>query len=182
MRGSHPDSNCNLVESFEHLALIALGSNLGDSKASLLSAMARLELLSATPVLLSSVWETDPIDCPPGAPRFVNAVAGITPLPDETPESLLNRLQALEREFGRVAKTTHNESRVLDLDLLTFKSETRDTPQLCLPHPRAHLRRFVLEPLAEILPELILPGQSKTVAFLLSCVGDQGHLRRLPQF
>lgn len=120
------------------------------------------------------------MECPPGALRFLNAIVAITPLPDETPESLLNRLQALEKEFGRVAKTVLNESRILDLDLLTFKNETRDTPRLRLPHPRAHLRRFVLEPLAEMMPELILPGQTRTVTWLLNHLGDQGHLRRLP--
>ena len=98
---------------------------------------------------------------------FVNAVVGFMPREDETPESLLTKLQALQREFGRQPKKVLNEPRPLDLDLIAFGSESRATIELTLPHPRAHLRRFVLQPLSEIAPDLILPGQSKTVAQLL---------------
>ncbi|MCI0744899.1 MAG: 2-amino-4-hydroxy-6-hydroxymethyldihydropteridine diphosphokinase, partial [Verrucomicrobia subdivision 3 bacterium] len=122
-------------------------------------------------LLRSSVYETEPVDCPPGSARFLNAVVGLVPRPDETPETLLARLQALEREFGRQPKIVPNEPRPLDLDLITFGREVRDTPTLVLPHPRAHLRRFVLEPLAEIAPGLILPGQNDTVAGLLGRMG-----------
>jgi 2-amino-4-hydroxy-6-hydroxymethyldihydropteridine diphosphokinase len=108
------------------------------------------------------------VDCPPGSPPFLNAVVGFHPRPGETPESLLARLQALEREFGRRPKQLLNEPRPLDLDLIAFGAEVRATPQLTLPHPRAHLRRFVLEPLAEIAPGLVLPGQQASVAKLLA--------------
>jgi 2-amino-4-hydroxy-6-hydroxymethyldihydropteridine diphosphokinase len=74
----------------------------------------------------------------------------------------------LEVEFGRQPKLILNEPRPLDLDLIAFGGETRNSPKLVLPHPRAHLRRFVLQPLSEIAPELILPGQSKTVVQLLA--------------
>ena len=90
------------------------------------------------------------------------------PRTDETPESLLKKLRELETEFGRAPKMVLNEPRPLDLDLIAFGSETRNSPALILPHPRAHLRRFVLQPLGEIAPELILPGQRKTVAQLLA--------------
>lgn len=149
------------------LAIVALGSNLGDSPQLLHDAFARLATHSSAPVLKSSLWQTTPVDCPPGSPRFLNAVAGLVPLPGETPESLLAALQALEQEFGRRPKQVLNEPRPLDLDLIAFGTETRQTPNLVLPHPRAHLRRFVLQPLAEIAPDLVLPGQPQGVLDLL---------------
>jgi 2-amino-4-hydroxy-6-hydroxymethyldihydropteridine diphosphokinase len=150
-----------------HLAIVALGSNIGDPRRNVLQALERLRGLSAEPLLQSSLWQTAPIDCPPGSPAFINAVAGLTPRANETPESLLAELQKLEREFGRQPKTVPNEPRPLDLDLLAFANQTRATPALTLPHPRAHQRRFVLQPLCEIAPDLILPGQVKTVTQLL---------------
>ena len=151
-----------------HLAIIAFGSNLGDSRQTIRRAMDRLQELSTQPLLRSSLWQTAPVDCPPGSPMFINAVAGLRPRPDETPESLLAKLQSLEKEFGRQLKKVLNEPRPLDLDLIAFGNETRHTGDLLLPHPRAHQRRFVLQPLAEIAPDLIFPGQSKTVAELLA--------------
>jgi len=149
------------------LAIIALGSNLGDPRRNVLRAMERLRGLSERPLLKSSLWQTAPLDCPPGSPVFVNAVVGLTPRAGETPESLLTKLQALEKEFGRRPKKALNEARPLDLDLIAFAGEERHGDFLVLPHPRAHERRFVLQPLAEISPDLILPGQRKTAAELL---------------
>jgi 2-amino-4-hydroxy-6-hydroxymethyldihydropteridine diphosphokinase len=97
----------------------------------------------------------------------VNAVVGLTPRAGETPETLLTKLQALEKEFGRRPKKVLNEARPLDLDLIAFAGEVRHGDFLVLPHPRAHERRFVLQPLAEISPDLILPGQRRTAAELL---------------
>jgi 2-amino-4-hydroxy-6-hydroxymethyldihydropteridine diphosphokinase len=147
-----------------HPAFIALGSNLGDSPHIIREAMARLQSLSDEPIRKSSLWRTSPVDCPPGSPKFVNAVVGLAPRPHETPESLLEELQKLEKEFGRVRKKILNEPRPLDLDLIAFGQEVRKSAPLTLPHPRAHLRRFVLQPLAEIAPDLILPGQTKSVS------------------
>ena len=150
------------------LAIIALGSNLGDPRRNVLRAMERLQELSERPLLRSSLWQSAPLDCPPGSPKFVNAVIGLAPRTDETPETLLLKLQSLEKEFGRAAKNILNEPRPLDLDLIAFRNEIRNSPELILPHPRAHLRRFVLQPLSEIAPDLVLPGQGKTVAELLA--------------
>ena len=161
------------------LAIIALGSNIGDSHAILLQAMERLESLSSKPLLRSSMWRTSPVDCPPGSPPFVNAVVGLTPRGDETPESLLEKLLVLEKEFGRKPKVVVNEPRRLDLDLVAFGLETRVTKELMLPHPRAHERRFVLQPLSEFAPELVLPGQRKTVAELLAALHTQEKLVRV---
>ena len=149
-------------------AFIALGSNLGDTRRNILLAMERLQKFSAAPLLKSSLLETAPVDCPPGSPNFVNAVVGLAPRAGETPESLLQKIQELEKVFGRQPKKVLNEPRPLDLDLIAFGDETRNTSTLTLPHPRAHLRKFVLQPLAEIAPDFVLPGQTKTVAELMA--------------
>ena len=161
-------SDSNRPPGSRPLVLIALGSNLGDSAALLRQAMDRLRTLSAGPLLESSLWETEPVDCPPGSPPFLNAVVALTSCPQETPESLLAILQQWEREFGRRPKQVLNEPRPLDLDLISFGDERRSTPQLTLPHPRACSRRFVLAPLAEIAPDYVLPGQLESVAILLA--------------
>ncbi len=129
--------------------------------------MERIQELAEGPILKSSLWQSTPVDCPPGSPMFVNAVVGLMPRTGETPESLLLKLQTLEKEFGRRPKKVWNEPRPLDLDLIAFGGEIRTTKALTLPHPRAHTRRFVLHPLSEIAPELVLPGQTQSVAQLL---------------
>jgi 2-amino-4-hydroxy-6-hydroxymethyldihydropteridine diphosphokinase len=161
------------------LAFVALGSNLGDSRKIILEAMTRLQNFSDEPILKSSLWQTSPVNCPPDSQKFVNAVAGLIPKANETPESLLKKLRELEKEFGRAPKMVLNEPRPLDLDLITFGNETRNSAELILPHPRAHLRRFVLQPLNEIAPELILPGQGKTVSQLLAELSSDEILTRL---
>jgi len=161
------------------LALVALGSNLGDSRKIVLDAMARLQNFSDAPIVKSSLWQTTPVDCPPDSPKFVNAVAGLIPKKNETPESLLKKLRALEKEFGRAPKTILNEPRPLDLDLIAFGNEIRSSQELILPHPRAHLRKFVLQPLSEIAPELILPGQGMTVSQLLAGLPTDESVKRL---
>jgi len=150
------------------LAIVALGSNLGDSTKVLCTVLARLQSLSDSPILKSSLWRTAPVDCPPGSPDFVNAVVGLVPRTGETPESLLEKLRELEQEFGRQPKKILNEPRPLDLDLIAFGDLIRNTSKLILPHPRAAVRQFVLEPLNEIAPDLMLPGQTKTVSQLLA--------------
>ncbi|MFO1501914.1 MAG: 2-amino-4-hydroxy-6-hydroxymethyldihydropteridine diphosphokinase [Verrucomicrobiota bacterium] len=145
---------------------VALGSNLGDSGAIVRQAMDRLQIVSVAPIVRSSLWRSDPIDCPPGSPAFINAAIELQPRPDFTPETFLVVLQQLERESGRVPKKVLNEARRLDLDLIAWGSTVVRTERLTLPHPRAHERRFVLEPLAEIAPGLVLPGQTKDVAQL----------------
>jgi 2-amino-4-hydroxy-6-hydroxymethyldihydropteridine diphosphokinase len=161
------------------LAFVAMGANVGDSEESILRAMRRLQELSDGPMLRSSLWQTSPVDCPPGSPPFVNAVVGLSPRVGETPESLLVKLQAIEKEFGRQPKKVLNEPRPLDLDLIAFGPASRATPSLTLPHPRAHVRRFVLQPLSEIAPELVLPGQTHSVAQLLQELPLDETVRRL---
>jgi 2-amino-4-hydroxy-6-hydroxymethyldihydropteridine diphosphokinase len=159
-------------------AFVALGSNLGDSRRILEQAFTRLQEFSAAPIRRSSLWRSTPVDCPPGSPDFVNAVAAIAPLPGETPESLLVKLRSLESEFGRRPKLVLNEPRPLDLDLIAFGSEVRATHELTLPHPRAHVRRFVLASLCELAPTLVLPGQTKSVAELLGALATGERIER----
>ena len=150
------------------MVIVALGSNLGNSMKIVSDAIGRLQNFSDEPILKSSLWQTSPVNCPPESPIFVNAVVAFVPKPGETPESLLQKLKALEKEFGRAPKQILNEPRPLDLDLIVFGRETRRTGDLILPHPRAHLRKFVLQPLNEIAPDFVLPGQARTVSELLA--------------
>jgi 2-amino-4-hydroxy-6-hydroxymethyldihydropteridine diphosphokinase len=152
------------------MVIVALGSNLGDSRRTLAEAMARLREFSDEPIIQSSLWETTPVNCPPESPKFLNAVVGFVPRKGETPETLLGKFQALEREFGRGPKKLLNEPRLLDVDLIAFGGEMRNSSELVLPHPRAVERKFVLQPLSEIAPGLVLPGQTKTVAELLGAL------------
>ena len=158
---------------------VALGSNLGDSQRNLLRAVQELQVLSDHLLLVSSLWQTTPVDCPPGSPVFVNAVVALLSGKGETPETLLAKLQALEKEFGRRPKDVLNEPRPLDLDLVAFGNETHATRELTLPHPRAHERRFALQPLSEIAPDLILPGQTKSVTELLQRLPPDVSMRKL---
>lgn len=161
------------------LAFVSLGSNLGDPVAQVREAAAWLETLSTTPLRRSSLWQTTPVDCPPGSPAFINAVVGLVPKPGQTPESLLAKLQSWEKQAGRGTKLVLNEPRPLDLDLIAFGEERRSTPQLILPHPRAVQRRFVLEPLKEIAPDYRLPGQSLTVSQLLAALAPDPGMKRI---
>jgi len=154
---------------------------MGDRERILLEAMTQLQRNSDEILLRSSLWETAPVDCPPGSPPFLNAVVALGPRPNETPESLFAKLQALEKNFGRKPKTVLNEPRPLDLDLIAFGNETRSGKALTLPHPRANLRRFVLEPMSEIASDFLLPGQSKTVSQLLRALPAETTMRKFKE-
>ena len=142
---------------------IALGSNVGDRLAHLRAAMEQL-----APILVSPVYETEPVDCAPDTPMYLNAVVEIES--ELEPEILLQRLQQIEQSEGRPASHGVNEPRTLDLDLLYAADLVINTPTLTLPHPRMTQRRFVLQPLADIRPDLVLPGCRRTVAELLADV------------
>ena len=174
-----PLQNRQSRENIGKMAFIALGSNLGQSDRTLQETMNLLQGLSDEPLLRSSFWLTSPVDCPPDSPVFVNAVIGLVPRASESPESLLAKLKKLEKDFGRQPKRILNEPRPLDLDLIAFGDERRQSKELTLPHPRAHVRRFVLQPLSEIAPDLVLPGQSSTVCQLLEQLAPDKGMRRL---
>ena len=152
----------------EHkMVYVALGSNLGESVLTLRMAAARISDWSLEKVIGSSLWETEPLNCPPGSPSFINAVMGLNPKQEMSPESLLVDLLELEMQIGRERSGLVNEPRKIDLDLISFGMETRNAESLILPHPRVFERQFVLSPLKEIAPDFILPGQNKSVTELL---------------
>jgi 2-amino-4-hydroxy-6-hydroxymethyldihydropteridine diphosphokinase len=158
-------------------AYVALGSNLGPSLDTIARALFDLRKLSRRPLLTSSLWRTPPVDCPPHSPDFVNAVTSLETL--ESPARLLRKLHALEKKHGRLPRKISNEPRSLDLDLIALGDCRIDSAELTLPHPRAHLRRFVLQPLAEIAPDLVLPGQTRTVRQLLRALPRAEGMRRV---
>jgi 2-amino-4-hydroxy-6-hydroxymethyldihydropteridine diphosphokinase len=142
---------------------IALGANLGDRLLCLTTARSRLvALLEVSPPLLSSaIYETEPVECEPGAEKFLNAVVEIGYTGSS--RQLLEELRKIESALGRPPAHERNRSRAIDLDLLYHGARTLDEPQLQLPHPRLSFRGFVLHPLAEIRPNLVLPEQRKTI-------------------
>jgi 2-amino-4-hydroxy-6-hydroxymethyldihydropteridine diphosphokinase len=151
---------------------VALGSNLGDRLDNLRAARQEVSRLTdiQPPVLASAIYETDPIDCEPGAPKFLNAVVEFGYNGD--PLQLLKKLKSAENALGRPREHARNVSRKIDIDLLYLGDTKISDRELELPHPRMHLRKFVLRPLADIRPELILPGQTKTVRELLAQLND----------
>ncbi len=156
-----------MSESADDFVLVALGSNLGDRAELIRRAFDSLQGLARSPILRSSLWQSSPVDCPPDSPLFVNAAAGFIPRPGETPHSLLRQLQFIEASFGRRRRSVVNAPRPLDLDLIAFGQRIVNSPGLTLPHPRAHTRRFVLQPLSEIASGFTLPGANQTIADLL---------------
>ena len=150
-----------------HKALIALGSNLGDSEGIIQEAFLALEGLTQGNTSRSSLWKTEPVDCPEGSPCFVNAAMSFEVSSDTIPEDFLRKLLAIESVLGRKRSGVINEPRVIDIDLICLGSIRMDSPFLTLPHPRAHLRSFVLAPLAEIEPDFSFPGFHATATELL---------------
>jgi 2-amino-4-hydroxy-6-hydroxymethyldihydropteridine diphosphokinase len=158
---------------------VALGSNLGDRLSNLHAARKVIVDLSGviSPMLSSAIYETDPVGCEPGAGKFLNAVLEFDYEGD--PLELLKGLRGIEKTLGRAPDHPRNISRKIDIDLLYFGDIIMDSDELQLPHPRMHLRRFVLQPLADIRPDLILPGQSKTVRELLAQLSESTKVMRL---
>lgn len=149
------------------LAIIALGSNLGDRLANLRAGrdhVATLHRGTQAPAV-SPIYETAPVGCPPGSPPFLNALVAIET--EEDPAVLLAALSTFEEQLGRPRERERNAPRPIDLDIILVGTQQRNDPALTLPHPRAHLRRFVLQPLADLFPDLILPGTGHRVAQLL---------------
>lgn len=145
-------------------AWVGLGSNLGDREGHLRRALAAMEADPAIDVLaVSRVIETEPVGFL-DQPRFLNAVARVET--ELRPRDLLERLLSVERELGRRRGGVRFGPRTIDLDLLLFADEVIDEPGLQVPHPRIHERRFVLEPLAELDPDLVVPGRGPLSALL----------------
>jgi 2-amino-4-hydroxy-6-hydroxymethyldihydropteridine diphosphokinase len=151
---------------------IALGSNLGDRLANLRAARALVLALPgvSSPIIDSRVYETEPIHSGPEAGAYLNAVIEVEYAGQ--PIALLDGLQGIEAALGRPSKRPRNAPRTIDLDILYVGNFVLSNEEFVIPHQRLHLRRFVLAPLADIRPELILPGQQQTVAELLAGLND----------
>jgi 2-amino-4-hydroxy-6-hydroxymethyldihydropteridine diphosphokinase len=160
------------------LVYLSLGSNVGDREKSLNDALEALEQQQIHVTARSSIYESEPQDVT-DQPWFLNVAAAC-----ETryfPRQLLQVLQRLERELGRVrgAGTVRRGPRTIDIDILLYGDLLLDTPQLIIPHPRMLERRFVLEPLVEIAPHLKFPRTDKPLKSYLSAVATQKIRKRL---
>jgi 2-amino-4-hydroxy-6-hydroxymethyldihydropteridine diphosphokinase len=147
---------------------VALGSNRVDRLGNLHAAREAILNLSnvSPPIISSAIYETEPVDCEPGAGKFLNAVVEFEYRGD--PATLLEQLIAIEEALGRKRDHPKNISRIIDIDLLYCGDRKIENKRLQLPHPRIHSRKFVLKPLAEIRADLVLPGRKKTVSELLT--------------
>ena len=155
---------------------IALGANLGNPVATVQAAILALRKLPQTEfIAASSLYRTAPVGLK-HQPDFINAVVqlvAVAPAP-----TLLQALFEIEARFGR-RRSVKNAPRTLDLDLLLYGDQLSDDPQLTLPHPRLHERAFVLAPLAEIAPQLVIPGRGAVADLLLRCADQQ--IEKLPR-
>ena len=158
-------------------AIVALGANLGEPRTALRKAAAALSGLAEGRFAAASVWQSEPLDCPPGSPVFLNSAVMFET--DARPDGLLDELQRLEDEAGRV-RGMANAPRTLDLDLIDFGGLVLDTRRLTLPHPRAGARAFVLAPVAEMVPGYVLPGTLVDVSTLLAAADTSGLIRLGP--
>ncbi len=156
-----------------HIAILSLGSNLGDRVRWLTKAMQALGALSATRIAArSSLYETEPVDviAEHREKSFLNAVLIIET--DLSPQQLSAAMHQIEADLQRT-RNLPRQPRTIDIDIIAFDQQISADPELTLPHPRAHLRRFVLQPLAELTPELLLPGQTRSVADLLNALPEK---------
>jgi len=156
-------------------AFIGLGSNLGDRAGNLLLGVRGMMEAAICVCRLSSIYETEPIS-EVEQPRFLNMVVEVgNPLPG--PEQMMARLLRIEFLLGRI-RDTRDGPRTIDLDLLLYGDIESHTEFLMLPHPRLHERRFVLEPLAEIAPQLMHPTLKCTATELLESLQDESAVKR----
>lgn len=156
-------------------AYVGMGSNLGDRAGNLLLGVRGMLEAGLVVSGLSSIYETEPAGVEEEQPAFLNMVAELSaPLP--APEALLRLLLDIERSLGR-RRLRPLVPRTLDLDLLLYGGESRETELLTLPHPRLHLRRFVLAPLAELTPDARHPNRGETFAELLAATPERPSVR-----
>lgn len=155
-------------------AYLSLGSNLGDRAANLREAIAQLDVAGRL-LAVSALYETQPVDVP-DQPWFLNCVVEIET--DETPRELLQLALRVEAAMGRL-RMREKGARNIDIDVVLFGDWVLDEPGLKIPHPAMHQRRFVLEPLVEIAPEVRHPGLGKTAQELLAALAGGQTVRRL---
>jgi 2-amino-4-hydroxy-6-hydroxymethyldihydropteridine diphosphokinase len=156
-------------------AYVGMGSNLGDRAGNLRLALRAMTAAGLNVSRLSSVYETEPAGVEEEQPAFLNMVAELGPALPE-PVELLGLLLDIERSLGR-RRERPLAPRTLDLDLLLYGAEVIETEPLTLPHPRLQLRRFVLAPLAELIPDARHPALGATFARLLAATPDRPYVR-----
>lgn len=157
-----------------HPVYVGLGSNLEDPRAQLQRAFGELRGLPGTrSVVHSALYGSEPLG-PPGQPDYINAVAMLSTV--LAPLELLEELQSLEQAHRRI-RSRHWGPRTLDLDILLYGDQQIDLPGLRVPHPHMHSRNFVLAPLYEIAPDLVVPGRGAVRELLAKC--EQRRLKRL---
>ena len=158
---------------------IALGSNIENRLANLREGGKRARSLHepGPPIRVSPIYETTPVACEPETTLYLNAVLEINFT--GPPVALLDRLLEIEKSMGRPSKRPRNSPRIIDLDVLYAGNLVLNNPEIIIPHPRLRQRRFVLAPLAEISPDLVLPGQMHSVRRLLAELDDPGDVSRL---
>ena len=159
----------------EKTVYLSLGSNVGDRARNLLAAIDELPHAGVAVKKVSSFYETEPVDLRE-QPWFLNCAVEVATHFDAM--TLLRALQEIEMKMGS-KKLVAKGPRLIDIDILLYGSETVDTPELQVPHPRMHLRRFVLAPLAEIAPEGVHAALKMTVARLLERTADRSAVRKL---
>jgi 2-amino-4-hydroxy-6-hydroxymethyldihydropteridine diphosphokinase len=160
-------------------AYVGLGSNLGDRAGYLLLAVRGMLDAGLDVIRLSSIYETEPVEYEE-QPAFLNMVAELRGSTLPSPDQMLARLLRIEYALGR-KRDVRMGPRTIDLDLLLFKDQVSDTEFLTLPHPRLHSRRFVLVPLAELVPNLVHPVLGKSLNALLTETKDYSTVvRRTP--
>jgi 2-amino-4-hydroxy-6-hydroxymethyldihydropteridine diphosphokinase len=162
-------------KAFASCAYVGMGSNLGDRAGHLLLGVRGMTAAGLRVLRLSSVYETEPVGVEDDQPAYLNMVAELCePLP--SPEALLRRLLAIESAAGR-RRERPLAPRTLDLDLLLHGNASRETETLSLPHPRLHRRRFVLAPLAELVPDARHPTLGTPFAELLAATDERSYVR-----
>ncbi len=157
------------------VAYVGLGSNLGDRAGNLLMGVRGMLDLGLEVIRLSRIYETEPVETF-AQPAFLNMVVQLHGNTLPTPEEVMARLLEVEHSLGRTRNLTKGP-RIIDLDLLLYNGETRNTQFLTLPHPRLHHRRFVLEPFAELAAQLVHPLLNKTISELLASLEDQSKVK-----
>jgi 2-amino-4-hydroxy-6-hydroxymethyldihydropteridine diphosphokinase len=163
----------NTTDSNSVVVAVSLGSNLPylnlSPRGIVLAAMESLRRISLE-AEASSLYLSEPIDCPWGTGDFINAAMVLRLTSKTSASQLLAVLQGIEADYGRQRSAEQNQARTLDIDIISYANQELESSHLILPHPRATQRRFVLMPLAEIHPEMVLPGHSENIAQLLAAL------------